>query len=368
MDPIKVIKGFRPLHFIGNQILFSKGFGLYLSDELCEKFTYIGKIPHSFGLTIKSLFRWSSRIFRSGAAPGCVLSEKNVLLFENRRIWLVDVEKKSIDIDHLIQRGSRPLSIAFLDDILGFERFICCYGEYWENVPKDEVRIWGRGKDGIWHIAYTFPEGIIEHVHAIIPDKERDFVWILTGDFENGAGLWKATDNFSCVEPVLVGQQDYRSVWLFFSGGDIYYATDSQLEKNSFRKLVINDTKFSSDFVSSIPGSSIYACVVGDSLYFSTTVEPGMPKGRVLYDLFDSKIGPGIESDKAVLFVWSQGSGLQKIMALKKDILPPRLFQFGSFSFPLGNNPIQNKLFTYVTALSKYDGCTIVFDLEELSA
>lgn len=365
MYPIKVIKGFRPIHFIGEQILFSKGLNLYLSDYSCNNINFLCSIPHSFRQSLLSWFRLTTRIFRIGILPGCVLSANRILLIEKGKIWLVDVESKCIAIDHLIPRGSRPLSIAFLGNLPGFDNYICCYGEYWDNLPKDEVRIWGRAKDGIWSNAYTFPKGTINHVHAIIPDKKRNLVWILTGDFDNGAGIWKATDNFSNVEPVLIGQQDYRCVWMYLTGDDIYYATDSQLEKNSFRKLEITDSKVHSDLIFSIPGSSIYSSILGNSIAFSTIVEPGMPSGFLLYDLFESKIGPGIETKKASLFIWNQVNGLREVIALKKDILPPRLCQFGSFSFPVGDNPLSERLYVYVTALSQYEDCTLVFDLKE---
>lgn len=363
MFPVKIIKGFKPLHFVGDKILFSKGFSLYFSDHSCEKFEYIGTVPHSFRRWLESRFRWVSRIFRTGLASGCVLPGGRILLAEKRRIWLVDVEKGQIDLDHEVVRGSRPLSITFLEELSGFDRFTCCYGEYWENTQKDEVRIWGRGVDGVWSVAYTFPKGTIEHVHAVIPDKSRNFVWILTGDFGNAAGLWKATGNFSSVEPVLVGEQHYRCVSLFFSRGDIYYATDSQLEKNSFRKLLFDSGKARSEFILKIPGSSIYSCEAGGRFIFSTTVEPGMLSGYLLYDLFDSKPGPGIEGKEAGLFVWDPDYGMTELAMFEKDFFPPRLFQFGSLCFPLGYNTKPDRLYAYATALSQYDDCTMVFDL-----
>ena len=343
--------------------MFSKGYSLYLTDHSCEKLQYIGDVPHSLMSAFKVRLRWISRIFRTGVSPGCVLPDNRVLLTEKNRLWQVDLNSGRIDLDHVAENGFKPLSIAFFGNFPEFGQITCCYGEYGQNDRKKKVHIWGKGLDGVWTIVYTFPEGAIEHIHAVIPDRERNIVWILTGDFGKSPGLWKATNNFSCVEPVLVGQQVYRSVWLFLTGSDIYYATDSQLEKNSFRKLVFEENSVRSDFVEPISGSSIYSCVVGGSLVFSTTVEPGPLSGNIFWDLLEWKRGPGIETNNASLLVWNSDIGLEEIAAFPKDLLPPRLFQFGTISFPIGHNPKNDRLYAYATALSKYDNCTLVFDI-----
>lgn len=365
MEPAKIIKGYKPLHFWGESILFSKGYRLYLSDLSCDKFEPIGEVPHSLIAALKTQLRSVSRIFRTGLYPGCVLPNNRVLLTEKNRIWQVDLKCGRIELDHEAKKGFRPLSIASIEDLPGCKQITCCYGEYGLNHAKNEVNIWGKLSSGEWIVVYTFPKGAIEHIHAVIPDKERSVTWILTGDFGNSAGLWKATNNFSTVEPVLVGKQIYRSVWLFSPGDDIFYATDSQLEKNSFRKLIFEDNSIQSGFIAPIPGSSIYSCVVGEKLVFSTTVEPGEQSGHFFRDLFETKRGPGIENNSASLLVWHPNTGLKEITALAKDFLPLRLFQFGTLSFPIGINPTRNRLYAYATALTKYDDCTIVYDLLE---
>jgi len=358
---VKKVKGVRPLLFVPNGILFSRGYKLYVSDYLCNKFELVGQVHESAFRRIASSLRVLSRLFRAGITLGCSISDTQHLIAGKHRLWTIDLSNRNIELDHEIQRGSRPLSITKISGVAGFDDAIC-YGEYWNNANKDPVSIWTRNSDGHWRIAFTFARGTIEHVHSVIPDSSRGIVWILTGDFGNAAGFWIAKDNFSVVTPVLLGAQEYRCVWLHFFGKEIYYATDSQLTPNSLRRMTFSEEGVVSEVVQRISGSSIHSCVVEDSLAFSTTVEPGIPSGNLLFDLFEYKLGPGIERNKADLILGSPARGFRLVGSWKKDILPPRLLQFGTISFPSGHNPT-NYLYAYFTGLSGVDDHTVVFDL-----
>lgn len=58
-----------------------------------------------------------------------------------------------------------------------------------------EVRIYKRINAKYWGPIYTFEKEAINHIHNIIPDEKNKCVWILTGDFDNAAAIWRATDN-----------------------------------------------------------------------------------------------------------------------------------------------------------------------------
>lgn len=63
-------------------------------------------------------------------------------------------------------------------------------------------------------MVYTFPQGVISHVHNIIADPYRQCLWFFTGDFDDAAAIWKVTNGFKKVERVVYGDQNGVGVWL----------------------------------------------------------------------------------------------------------------------------------------------------------
>jgi hypothetical protein len=370
MRAINSLKGFQPITFVRDGILLARKYDLYIADLDCKRRQYIGSVPHTPGVKIASLSRTLERTLRLGIRFGCQVSKNRVLLAERQRFWMLDLNTGAIHLDHMIEQGSRPLMISNIQGMKGFDDGVC-YGEYWENKHKEPVNIWLRNDNNIWNVAYTFPNGAIEHIHALVPDKNRGFIWILTGDFDNSPGLWEARDNFSSVVPVLLGRQEFRCCWLAFWGDRIVYATDSPLATNSIRELVaieqgttppLSRTGFRSEHLMEIAGSSIYSCMVQDQLVFSTTVEPGMPSGILIRDLMEYRPGPGIKDNCSYLMSGTPERGFSVIGAWRKDKLPPRLCEFGAIKFPTGVNP-GGYLYAYFTGLSGTDGSMSVFDL-----
>ena len=371
MKLLRTMRGFRPLTFVPDGILLAKGYELYVANLDCSRLRRVGAVPQVLAARTARRSRTLERIFRLGLRFGFRISEDGYLLAERSRIWILDLASGSVRLDHLIERGSRPLFISRIQGVNGFEDCVC-YGEYWENLARDPVRIWVRNQSGIWRVAHTFPKGTVEHVHGMIPDERRGIVWILTGDFGDAAGIWVARNDFTDVAPVLVGKQEFRCCWLAFWGDRIIYATDSHLESNSVRELILPEAGLNptcasigvrSEYLMDISGSSIYACMVQDQLIFSTTVEPGLLTGRLLHDLLDRRPGPGIKGMYADLMIGTAARGFALAGRWLKDKLPGRLCEFGSISFPTGVNP-GRWLYGYFTGLSESDGNMSVFELD----
>jgi hypothetical protein len=371
MKLLRTMRGYRPLTFVQDGILLAKGYELYVANLDCSRLSRVGAVPHALAARAARRFRTLERIFRLGVRFGCRIAEGGYLLAEKGRIWLLELPSGSVRLDHVIQRGSRPLFISRIQGVNGFEDCVC-YGEYSDNLAKEPVNIWVRSQSGVWRVVYTFPQGKIEHVHGMIPDKSRGLVWILTGDFGDAAGIWAARRDFSEVLPVLVGKQDYRCCWLAFSGDRIIYATDSPLTANSVRTLILLQGALDSpcpwigahsEPFMEISGSSIYACMVQDQLIFSTTVEPGLLTGSPLHDWLNRRHGPGIKGNFSDLMIGTEARGFSLAGRWFKDKLPYRLCEFGSISFPTGINP-GRCLYAYFTALTGNDGCMSVFELE----
>jgi hypothetical protein len=367
---VRTMRGYRPLTFVPGGLLLAKGYELFVADLECTRLSRIGAVPCSWTTGTACASRLSERILRLGVRLACRIRENAYLLAERSRIWMLELPSGSVQLDHVVGRGVRPLLISNIEGIDGFDD-CACYGEYGDNETKEPVNIWVRSRSGIWRVAYTFPAGTIEHVHGLIPDKRRGLVWILTGDLGASAGIWIACNNFAEVSPVLVGKQDFRCCWLAFWGDRIIYATDSHFEPNSIRELILQGEGAAaqcppggarSEFFVDTSGSSIYACMVQDELIFSTTVEPGLLTGRPMRDLFERRPGPGIKGTHADLMIGAASRGFSLAGRWNKDWLPSRLCEFGSISFPTGTNP-GNRLYAYFTALSGIDGSMGIFEL-----
>jgi hypothetical protein len=368
MKLIKWLPGFQPLVLMGERILLVRKYDLYVADRACKQLAFIQSVPHGLGAKLAGSVRAMQRALRAGVRFACELSPNQVLLYEGHRIWMLDLDRRSLKLDRDVSAGSRPLTLNSIQGVTGFQDGVY-YGEYSVNEQRNPVNVWMRSPDSAWRIAYTFPANTVEHIHALVPDKERNVVWILTGDFDHTAGIWMAEKNFSKVTAVVIGQQEFRCCWLAFWGKQIMYATDTQLVPNSLRELVPISSNgdhspgsFSSEERMETAGSSIYSCMVGEQLVFSTTVEPGKLSGNLLKDWLERKPGPGIKDNSVYLVAGSPEDGFATIGSWQKDKWPLRLFEFGAIKFPSGENP-GPYLYAYFTAVAQADGGMGIYEL-----
>jgi hypothetical protein len=215
---------------------------------------------------------------------------------------------------HKVVRGSRPLHVcSVLDGPVYF-------GEYFDNRERSEVHIYGSQDHGdTWHIAYTFPQGAIRHVHSIVYDRWQDCLWILTGDNGDECRILRASCDLKNIETVLAGNQQARAVGLVPTTDGIYFSSDTPLERNHVYRLDRNGNLAT---VADLPSSSIYGCSVSDDIFFSTMVEPSAVNKETSAYVFG-----GIGGNK-----WSRCLGWEK------DGWHKALFQYGNAMLPDGEN------------------------------
>ena len=250
-----------------DRLIVSKNNKLFVYDLLTNNYSFIVSLPCSPLISFFSKFKILSRLFRLGVRLAVPLSEDKILVVFNKLFFEVSIFDKSYEVVFNLPRGNRPLSIAKVDCIDGFDNTLY-FGEYFSNLQRDKVNVYKRLPDGCWVIVYTFPEDTIEHIHAIIPDNYRECLWILTGDFDKASGIWMVKDNFNEVKPILVNNQKFRACVAFPEQEGLVYATDSQFEKNSIRLLRKNNGEWVSDFICEINGPAIYGCKVKNDLFF----------------------------------------------------------------------------------------------------
>lgn len=270
------------------------------------------------------------RLFRAEIIGLYILGDNSMIAIAKKGIFKCEPEGGYFRKVFSIPRGSKPLNLCILPNGHIF------FGEYFQNVKKDAVNIYGSEDNGeTWKVTYTFEAGNINHVHGVFYDKYTNRMWVLTGDRENECIIGWTDDEFKTLHEVLRGGQEYRSCQLFFYKDFIVYATDSQYIENEIRAIDRSTLKITT--LAKIQGSAIKGGQTGNVSYLSTTIEPS----EVNKDRF------------AHIWVTKDGLHWEDKFKAEKDSWPS-IFQFGTFEFPQ-NAYQEGRLWFSGRALKGYD-------------
>ncbi len=368
--------GMQALIRIAADLIVAKENSLYRLSGSSDS-EYLCKLRKKTGFAYHS--RLLSRMNRYDVFSACHSEGKSYFCI-NDCLRFFDWDTKSTKTEIAFGRGHGPLQFCEVVGIQGFNNGLY-FGEYFGNPQKFPVRIYRKSFGGVWENCFSFGDGEINHVHGMIPDKNRKCIWILTGDFGDGAAIWKAECNFSTVTPVVFGEQKYRSCVGFATANGVLYATDSQLEKNHIFHLEETSVGWRTKALYPINGPAIYGCELADYFVFSTATEPNSTRASKLAagslssrlkahlaDAIDRRPGPGILLNRSEIVVCPKANPQDAftLYADEKDWLPYRLFQFGCARFPYGRVD-DNRLFAYFVGTKSHDGATLYWDLDSLS-
>lgn len=220
------------------------------------------------------------------------------------------------------------------------------WGEYsTTNRDRPEVRLYASDDRGAtFHIVYAFPADDVRHIHNIFYDAKGGHYWVLTGDHGAEPGFIRISADFKSSDWLVRGKQDYRAVCAFDFGDHFIYGTDTEHEPNFVMRL--NKRTGHAERIAPLAGTCIYACRFGGLYALSTTVEI-------------SKANP---SRDATLLLSRDGDRWQTVMTARKDLLPQKLFQWGSLILPRGESD-QERLIVSGQALRRLDGKTQVIEV-----
>lgn len=355
---VKNLKGYKPLAYVGEKLFLSRGYSLFFADHDLNNLHFFCDIPVNKFRKFLSKFRLCSRVLRLGVSSALDLKNGYILVVCRNVIWRINKKTRIVNLDFNIPEGKTALYLSVVSSSFTDKKYVC-FGEYFSNQEKRPVNVWRKdiSGDGLWEIIHTFEQDSINHVHNIINSPFDDKLLILTGDFGDGAAIWSCSKNFTSIKRLLSGSQNMRACWASVRETGFVYATDTQLDSN----FVFSVDNTSINKVGSVAGSSIYYTQMNDVIFFSTAVEPGEPTGKKLEDIFCTQPGPGIESDMSYIYSLNKENELEIIFSAKKDFIPMRLGQFGSFMFPSGDRQSAS-LIAYGVALQKYDDCCLLLD------
>jgi len=369
MNEVAILKGYRPLCFFyesGNDyLLCSKGYCLYRVDCNSLVATYLEKFDQGVLDTFKSKFRFVRRILRLGFSSAVKLDAHLFLLSDSKSFYLYDKKTNKLSILDNKALITPPLTLNVSN-----QASFLYYGEYVKVGSDDIPCVYGVTKEGDIFEIFRFPKGAIDHIHYVYYLRNKHKLLILTGDFSSEIGIWAYSFATNELAPIFQKGQSSRFCWMHMRGSRIVTATDSQIEVNYQKSLFI--TGDSSEVTSvedhaKICGSSIYSCEKQDEIFYSTAIEPGPPSGNLIKDLLEVKLGSGIKDNfsRIYSFDWHKLDYGKVVIQAKKDFMPPRLGQFGTFFFPGGVNDTKY-LFCYGMAVKKYHDCLVRIDRENL--
>jgi hypothetical protein len=284
-------------------------------------------------------FALSSRLVRDSFHAVAVLPSGHITGAVPGAIITLRPGDHEFRTSHKILRGTRPLHIASTPDGHVF------WGEYFDNSERDQVHVHASDDHGqTWSVAYTFPSQTIRHVHNIVYDPYGECLWILTGDDGSECQILRASLDLRSVDVVLAGSQQSRAVALVPTRDAVYFASDTPLDRNHIYRL---DDRGHVECVSDIATSSIFGCRVGNSIFFSTMVEP-------------SSVNP----DRHVRVYGSlSGTAWSDLLVWQKDRWSMKYFQYGNAFLPDGLNTTPY-LAVSTMATTEDDMVTTVYQVE----
>ena len=349
-------KGFRPLAADSTGLwCHSRGSVYHVGYDLKQPSLMFDLPVDRFLERIGNRLRFLDRVFRVSPSHA-IIAEGNLFISRRSEIWRYELATGKLSLDFIIPEGRRALEFSQVEQADG--EMLLVFGEYFSNPTRRPVRIWGRSsRNDIWAVKSEFAEGEIEHIHAVTHVGTN--VFVLCGDFEHAASVWLSDPNFSSMKPLLRGRQSFRAAWIAGLGGRLFYATDTQIEPNHVLELSMVDGKGTARELISINGSSIYSVQGQGCRFFSTTVECGIPTGHFFRDIFENRRGPGILSSRSSIMSIDGNGFSENLFTAEKDIFPFRLAQFGTFTFPSGEMPVDTVV-AYGIALSDFDDLCFV--------
>lgn len=313
-------------------LLISKGY------SLCDANGNFKIVDGKYGLP--SRFVLTRRFLRAEITGLYGLPNGDRLAVAKKGFFLQKQGSNRFEKVFTMPRGSKPLNISIAPSGNLF------FGEYFQNMNKQAVNIYCSNDNArTWRIAYTFPEGKINHIHGLFFDKYTNRIWAATGDRENECIIGYTEDEFKTFVEVFCGGQKYRTCQLFFYMDFIVFGTDTQYQQNVLKKFDRKTLEITE--LQKVQGSVIKGGQVGDVAFISTTVEPS----KVNKDRY------------AHLWVTKDGLHWEERYKAKKDWLPS-IFQFGTFEFPqyYGIEKL-GRLYFSGRAVKGLDGKTTYIDL-----
>lgn len=344
-------KRHKPLYVTADGLITHKKNSIYLYDGF--KFNFLFSLPRRMIDKICIRSRFLERLLRLEPIHLNLFDDEYVFTMHDCILIYKTNLKKFVKINFRNKKIHTNMVVS-INNIFGFDDCLA-YGEYWGNGSRQAVNIMVRTKgESEFKCAYSFPDKTIRHIHSLIPDSKNNCVYVLTGDGDSESGIWKATNNFSKIEPLFVGNQNYRAVIAYLVDNDLYYSTDFPSSQNFLYKICGKEV----EEVCKLCGPCTTGSQTPNGFIISSSVETKEPnnssKISLIKYMLSRKKADGIYDDMSRLYYFDKRDKTTKILAeLKKDFLPAGSFRFGRVISLY--DKYRNMVYFYPMALKKID-------------
>ena len=171
-------------------------------------------------------------------------------------------------------------------------------------------------------------------------DPFEDAILVCTGDRDREVAILKTRNGFQTLEPIVQGDQQYRTTSLIPTKESILYGTDNPDGDNYV--MALNRQNGSVERVQELPGPVLYGCRVGEFAVFGTMVEKkdhevtvwaGNERAFRLVAHFNTRKGT---------WLWREAAGYSTVMFCPEGTRPLA----SSFSWtPIGTQSLQTVCF-----------------------
>jgi colanic acid biosynthesis glycosyl transferase WcaI len=265
----KIEKGMTILRAGGEVLWASRGYSLFRSSDGGESWRKESDLPVPLWRRLADSWPWLRRLTRGGVLGIWPAEDGGRICIVPKRVLRAEKDSAVYRMVFSIPRGFRPLNVC-----LGPGGSLY-WGEYFLNPRRSSpVRIFGSQDGGItWDAVFTFPPGSVCHIHRIVYDPYEPAFWVCTGDRDDEAAIWKTTDGFGRLTPVVGGKQIYRTTSLMVLPQCLLYGTDDPRGENHILSL---DRKSGAvKKIRAVPGPVLRGCRVGEYVVFATMAEKG---------------------------------------------------------------------------------------------
>lgn len=291
----------RVLAVQGDVLFAARGFTLERSLDAGLDFEPLACLRPTAAERLMSASSLTQRFFRTGFHHLLPLGGGDFSAIVRGRLLHLAAGTDEFTTAHRIVRGTRPLNLC--RSASGRVWF----GEYWGNVERDEVHIYGSDDGRCYEIAHSFPSGSVRHIHGIHADPHRGGMWVLTGDDGPEVGLWWTDDEFTTLEPILRGEQRARAVSVICTPEGLILPTDTPQEPNHVQFFDPDTSRL--DTLAPLPGSCFATASSRGMHYLSTAVEKSAVNTDSRAALFASTNG----------FDWRPVARFERDLALLDD-------------------------------------------------
>jgi hypothetical protein len=309
LKPVRRVRG-TVRYVSGHTVLLARGFSLYRSQDSGSNWERIQPLPAPKHHVLAGHVPALRRLLRCEVHHWQPLKNGQHLIIAAGHVYRGTGLNAWRRVSSIV--GKRPLALARTPEGGLF------YGEYRNNRERSPVSVWASEDEGsTWRRAWTFDR--VRHVHGVFHDPWENSMWVTTGDEQDESGLWRTRDSFRTLELVAGRSQEFRVVQPLFLPAAVLFGSDEPGRNNFLYRLERKTGELRR--IQPVGGPVFYGVSNGASCFFATVVEPEAA------------------NHDGYAHVWAssdEGCSWRKILSFRKDVLPPRLFQYGQVLFPAG--------------------------------